>query len=73
MTGHRFGYDPKTHRLTLLRVVTTRSQELAPARRNLADAVERARAAGATWAEIGSALGITRQAAYQRFGRDGER
>lgn len=32
-------------------------------------AVERAREAGHTWAEIGAVLGISRQAAFQRFGR----
>jgi hypothetical protein len=32
-------------------------------------AVERARAAGHTWQEIGDLLGVTRQAAFQRFGR----
>lgn len=32
-------------------------------------AVQRAREAGHTWAEIGQVLGITRQAAFQRFGR----
>ncbi|MCT2582625.1 DUF3887 domain-containing protein [Actinophytocola gossypii] len=31
--------------------------------------VERARAAGHTWQEVGEALGISRQAAFQRFGR----
>jgi Protein of unknown function (DUF3887) len=31
--------------------------------------VERARAAGRTWQEIGDLLGVTRQAAFQRFGR----
>jgi hypothetical protein len=33
------------------------------------DAVARARAAGATWQEVGDALGASRQAAFQRFGR----
>jgi hypothetical protein len=33
------------------------------------DAVARARTGGATWQEIGDALGASRQAAYQRFGR----
>jgi hypothetical protein len=32
-------------------------------------AVEQAREAGATWHEVGEALGVTRQAAFQRFGR----
>ena len=34
-------------------------------------AVERARTAGHTWAEVGQVLGISRQAAFQRFGRPG--
>jgi hypothetical protein len=33
------------------------------------EAVQRARGAGNTWAEIGQVLGTTRQAAFQRFGR----
>ncbi len=33
------------------------------------DAVAQARAAGATWQEVGDALGASRQAAFQRFGR----
>lgn len=32
-------------------------------------AMRRAREAGSTWAEVGQVLGITRQAAFQRFGR----
>jgi hypothetical protein len=32
-------------------------------------AVQRAREAGHTWAEVGQVLGISRQAAFQRFGR----
>jgi hypothetical protein len=36
------------------------------------DAVDRARSAGATWQEIGDALGASRQAAFQRFGRPPE-
>jgi hypothetical protein len=39
------------------------------AQEQLRDAVERARAAGHTWQEIGEVLGTTRQAAFQRFGR----
>jgi len=35
----------------------------------LREAVQNARRAGDTWAEIGELLGTTRQAAFQRFGR----
>lgn len=35
----------------------------------VAAAVERARAAGGTWHDIGDVLGVSRQAAFQRFGR----
>ena len=35
----------------------------------LQEAVDRARAAGQSWREIGDVLGTTRQAAFQRFGR----
>lgn len=33
------------------------------------EAVGRARSAGLSWSEIGQILGISRQAAYQRFGK----
>ncbi len=33
------------------------------------EAVDRARHAGLSWSEIGRILGISRQAAYQRFGK----
>lgn len=36
----------------------------------LAEAVASARADGATWAELGQILGVTRQAAHRRFGRE---
>lgn len=32
--------------------------------------VQNARAQGASWADIGRALGVTRQAAQMRYGRD---
>jgi hypothetical protein len=35
----------------------------------VASAVERARAEGRTWQDIGDVLGVTRQAAFQRFGK----
>jgi hypothetical protein len=37
------------------------------ARRALEEAVGQARAHGFSWSEVGGALGITRQAAFQRF------
>jgi hypothetical protein len=40
------------------------------AQRNLAAAVTRARSRGHTWTQIAGQLGITRQAAHQRFGHD---
>ncbi len=39
---------------------------------DLAIAVEVARVDGLSWQDIGTALGVTRQAAFQRFGRRGE-
>jgi hypothetical protein len=35
-------------------------------------AVDRARAAGQSWSRIGEVLGTTRQAAFQRFGREAD-
>ena len=36
---------------------------------DLADAVRRARASGWSWSWIGAALGVTKQAAQQKYGR----
>jgi hypothetical protein len=44
-------------------------QRVRDAQGRLQRAVETARAAGRTWHEIGTVLGTTRQAAFQRFGR----
>ena len=41
---------------------------LEQARAHLRDAVREARRQGRTWADIGDALGMTRQAAFKRFG-----
>ena len=41
----------------------------ADANHRLAEAARAARHAGATWTQIGDALGLTRQAAQQRWGR----
>jgi uncharacterized protein DUF3887 len=44
-------------------------RQVLEAQESLRAAVERARAGGHTWQEIGDVLGTTRQAAFQRFGR----
>ncbi len=46
------------------------ARALALAERRLDKAARRARAAGASWGQLGDAIGITRQAAQQRFGGD---
>ena len=45
-------------------------RHLAEAEQELHDAVKAAREAGDSWTVIGAALDTTRQAAWQRFGRD---
>jgi hypothetical protein len=52
-----------------LHLVSGAAAVKAGADRLLAASVDDARRAGATWQAVGSALGITRQAAYQRFGQ----
>lgn len=42
--------------------------EVRAATQRLEDAVLAARSAGATWAQIGDAAGVTRQAAHERWG-----
>ncbi|GAA3350860.1 hypothetical protein GCM10020358_78350 [Amorphoplanes nipponensis] len=44
-------------------------RQVLEAQESLRAAVDRARAEGHTWQEIGEVLGTTRQAAFQRFGR----
>ena len=38
--------------------------------RNLGAWVTKARSLGATWSQIGQALGVTRQSAWERFSRE---
>jgi 3-keto-L-gulonate-6-phosphate decarboxylase len=52
----------------LRRIVAAR-KGLDAAERELRDAVAAARAAGDSWTAIGAALGTTKQAASQRFGK----
>lgn len=51
-----------------LGIVARISAEIADAHDRLEAAVRDARADGATWAQIGAAAGITRQAAHERWG-----
>lgn len=51
-----------------LRRIIAAKEAVQTAESELRAAVNAARAAGDTWAAIGVALGITRQAAFQRFG-----
>ena len=54
---------------THLRRITAAARGLEKAEAELRSAVDAARADGESWAVIGAALGVSRQGAYQRFGR----
>lgn len=49
--------------------VTAAAERAAHAQRYLANTVRNARDAGLSWAAIGELLGVSRQAAQQRFGQ----
>jgi len=51
-----------------LAAVALAQHDLAAAQEDLRGAVARARRAGASWADLGRVLGVTRQAAFKRFG-----
>lgn len=62
--------DPSEARdATNMRRIAACAHALTDAETRLIDAVTAARADGDTWAVIGTALGVSRQAAYQRFGK----
>lgn len=65
--------DPTTHPARdaahFRRIIAAR-KAIADAEQELRDAVKAARDAGDSWTVIGAALDTTRQAAFQRFGRD---
>jgi hypothetical protein len=52
-----------------LRHIMSAREAVETAQAELAAAVAAARAAGDSWAMIGMALGVSRQAAWERFGR----
>lgn len=63
--------SPQTHPArdaTHFRKVVATNERFAAAKQELAQAVDQARKAGDSWAIIGAALGVSRQAAQQRFG-----
>lgn len=53
---------------SLVAMVAAASATLELAREALHQAVHNALDRGATWSEVGEALGVSRQAAFQRFG-----
>ena len=53
---------------TDLRAIATALTTVADAERQLEEAVREARSRGRSWARIGMALGVSKQAATQRFG-----
>lgn len=55
---------------THFRKIRAARADLEQAKAELREAVDEARDAGDSWTVIGAALETTRQAAYQRFGRD---
>lgn len=60
--------SPATDAQHFRRIIAAR-KGVDAAEAELRSAVAAARAAGDTWTVIGAALGTTRQAAFQRFGR----
>ena len=58
---------PPDPRSTLLDAIADYAVILDEAEQELRTAVAAARAAGASWADIGGRLGVSRQAAWERF------
>lgn len=56
-----------------LAAIAYRATQEAEAEKQLHTTVRIAKLSGNSWAEIGATLGITRQAAQQRFGTDYDR
>ena len=60
------GSDDHEHVLDELTLIATQRNELAKAE---AVAVRRARTEGFSWAEIGTVLGVSKQAMHRKYGR----
>lgn len=56
-----------------LRRIAEAQQAIDEAQQELRDAVAAARQAGDSWAAVGMVLGVSRQAAYQRFAANSRR
>lgn len=63
----------RTSSFELLEEVRLAARAIEEAHRHLLEAVTRARQAGLSYAEIGNALGVSRQAAWERFHRVADR
>ena len=61
--------EPRTPAKSALKVLETARLASSTAESTTRELVAHARELGATWADIAAALGVTRQAARQRFGR----
>ncbi|WP_087486277.1 hypothetical protein [Brachybacterium massiliense] len=68
LDGLDLAVTPARDAVHFRRIIAAR-EGLDAAEEELAAAVLAARAAGDSWTMIGAALGVTRQAAQQRFGR----
>ena len=55
---------------SVLAAITASNAVLEAAESHLAETVSRRRSMGATWQEVGDALGTTRQGAQRRFGKN---
>lgn len=67
------GLSPKTHPARDaggFRAIRSAMADVDTAEAALREAVRKARASGDSWAVIGAALGTSRQAAHERFGKD---
>jgi hypothetical protein len=63
--------DLRGERAWYVGAVEAASQAVEAAEAQLRQAVAVARSAGATWEDVADALGVVRQSAARRFGRDG--